>query len=336
MSDSRQRIAAGRAPSRFESKKPAVRGRSEEPMMRVSSRLLAILLLAGAVPALAQDPGTLDDKTAAAARTSRRAVRRRRKSCSAARPSPIRIAHARSASTPTAASPAPSRCRSTAPTWQVMRLSRNRNWGHPKLVAFLERLAEKAKKVGWNGLLVGDMSQPRGGPMLTGHASHQVGLDADIWLTPMPDRDADARGARIDVGDRSGRGGSARRRSEAVDARAHRAHPHCSGGSGGRAHLRQRGDQEGAVPRSRTRIAPGSPRCGHGGGTIIIFTSASIVRPTARNASRSRRRDTDEGCGHELDYWFSPVCCIRRRRPSRRSRSRGSRWRPCRPLAVRC
>src|SRR6201999_434533 len=39
---------------------------------------------------------------------------------------------------------------------------------------------------GWPGLLVGDMSQPRGGPMITGHASHQVGLDADIWLTPMP------------------------------------------------------------------------------------------------------------------------------------------------------
>jgi penicillin-insensitive murein DD-endopeptidase len=37
-------------------------------------------------------------------------------------------------------------------------------------------------------LLVGDMSQPRGGPMLTGHASHQIGLDADIWFTPMPDR----------------------------------------------------------------------------------------------------------------------------------------------------
>jgi penicillin-insensitive murein DD-endopeptidase len=25
--------------------------------------------------------------------------------------------------------------------------------------------------------------------MLTGYASHQVGLDADIWLTPLPDRD---------------------------------------------------------------------------------------------------------------------------------------------------
>ena len=64
-----------------------------------------------------------------------------------------------------------------------MRLSRNRNWGHPKLVEFLERLSAKGAKVGWPGLLVGDMAQPRGGPMLTGHASHQVGLDADIWLT---------------------------------------------------------------------------------------------------------------------------------------------------------
>jgi penicillin-insensitive murein DD-endopeptidase len=72
-------------------------------------------------------------------------------------------------------------------TWQVMRLSRNRNWGHPELVAFLERLATKVPKVSdWPGLLVGDMSQPRGGPMLTGHASHQIGIDADIWLTAMP------------------------------------------------------------------------------------------------------------------------------------------------------
>ena len=75
------------------------------------------------------------------------------------------------------------------PAWQVMRLSRNRNWGHPSLVALVERLAkEGAAHDGWPGLLVGDISQPRGGPMLTGHASHQIGLDADIWLTPMPDR----------------------------------------------------------------------------------------------------------------------------------------------------
>lgn len=74
-------------------------------------------------------------------------------------------------------------------TWQVMRLSRNRNWGNPALVSFLEHLAAKAPSAGWNGLLVGDMSQPRGGPMASGHASHQIGLDADIWLTPMPKRE---------------------------------------------------------------------------------------------------------------------------------------------------
>src|SRR5258707_12080504 len=74
-------------------------------------------------------------------------------------------------------------------TWQVMRLSRNRNFAHPDMVALLRRLADKVHKdAGWPGILVGDMSQPRGGPMITGHASHQVGLDADIWLTPMPDR----------------------------------------------------------------------------------------------------------------------------------------------------
>jgi penicillin-insensitive murein DD-endopeptidase len=73
--------------------------------------------------------------------------------------------------------------------WQVMRLSRNRMWGHPDLINLVEDLGIKARAAGeWNGLLVGDISQPRGGPMLTGHASHQIGLDADIWLTPMPNR----------------------------------------------------------------------------------------------------------------------------------------------------
>jgi penicillin-insensitive murein DD-endopeptidase len=75
------------------------------------------------------------------------------------------------------------------PNWQVMRPSRNRSWGHPALIALLERVAAKLPSVAdWPGLLVGDIAQPRGGPMLTGHSSHQIGLDADIWLTPMPSR----------------------------------------------------------------------------------------------------------------------------------------------------
>jgi penicillin-insensitive murein endopeptidase len=77
----------------------------------------------------------------------------------------------------------------TGPTWQVMRVSRNRNWGHPELVDFLERFAPlAAKATGWQGILVGDMAQPRGGPLPFGHRSHQIGLDVDIWFMPMPDR----------------------------------------------------------------------------------------------------------------------------------------------------
>ncbi len=76
----------------------------------------------------------------------------------------------------------------TGPTWQAMRLSRNRSWSHPDTLDFVQDLSRfAARQPGWEGLYLGDMSQPRGGPMLTGHASHQSGLDADIWLLP-PDR----------------------------------------------------------------------------------------------------------------------------------------------------
>ena len=73
----------------------------------------------------------------------------------------------------------------TGPTWQAMRLSRNRNWGHPEAIDYIKRLSRAAaKEPGWKGLYIGDISQPRGGPMLTGHRSHQIGLDIDIWMRP--------------------------------------------------------------------------------------------------------------------------------------------------------
>jgi penicillin-insensitive murein endopeptidase len=73
----------------------------------------------------------------------------------------------------------------TGPTWQAMRLSRNRNWGHPETIDYIKSLsAFAATQPGWRGLYIGDISQPRGGPMLTGHRSHQIGLDVDIWMRP--------------------------------------------------------------------------------------------------------------------------------------------------------
>lgn len=73
----------------------------------------------------------------------------------------------------------------TGPTWQAMRLSRNRNWGHPATIDFVKKFSSKvAKKPGWKGLYIGDISQPRGGPMTSGHQSHQLGLDIDVWMLP--------------------------------------------------------------------------------------------------------------------------------------------------------
>lgn len=87
----------------------------------------------------------------------------------------------------------------TGPSWQAMRLERNRNWGHPALIAFVERLGAAAQSAGWPGLLVGDLSQPRGGPMTSGHRSHQIGLDADIWMRPGYDREL-SRAERSKIG----------------------------------------------------------------------------------------------------------------------------------------
>ena len=72
----------------------------------------------------------------------------------------------------------------SGPTWQAMRLSRHRNFGQPVLIDYLIDLSGAAQQIGWAGLYIGDMSQPRGGPMTSGHASHQIGLDADIWMLP--------------------------------------------------------------------------------------------------------------------------------------------------------
>lgn len=66
--------------------------------------------------------------------------------------------------------------------YQVIRLSRHRNYGHPVLDAYLTDFGRKVAAAGIGTALIGDMGQARGGPMSFGHASHQIGLDADVWL----------------------------------------------------------------------------------------------------------------------------------------------------------
>lgn len=73
------------------------------------------------------------------------------------------------------------------PGYQVMRPARRRNFGHPALVAFVQRLAKSLRRQKLGPLMVGDLAQPRGGPAPSGHASHQTGLDVDLWYTHPPE-----------------------------------------------------------------------------------------------------------------------------------------------------
>jgi len=159
-------------------------------MMRVIfAALFAVGGLASENGALAQDRGTLDPKplpplaNPSSPATPARELFGRAQEAASLRPDPIGFY---SRGCLAGGEPLPI----NGTHWQVMRLSRNRNWGHPNLIAFLKHFSTKAaRESGWPGLLIGDLSQPRGGPMLSGHASHQIGLDADIWLTPMPNRE---------------------------------------------------------------------------------------------------------------------------------------------------
>jgi penicillin-insensitive murein endopeptidase len=68
------------------------------------------------------------------------------------------------------------------PGFQAVRVARNRHWGHPSLVAFVQDFARAAQADGFPDLWIGDLAQPRGGPMPSLHVSHQSGLDVDVWL----------------------------------------------------------------------------------------------------------------------------------------------------------
>jgi penicillin-insensitive murein endopeptidase len=200
------------------------------------------------------------------------------------------------------------------PNWQVMRPSRNRAWGHPFLIALLERLAQKLPaEAGWPGLLVGDIAQPRGGPMLTGHGSHQIGLDADIWLTPMPNRrltptERDempatdvvaADGAEIDEATWT----SQHRRLLEVVAREPAVERIFVNPAIKRALCRETGPD-------RAWLAKIRPWWGHN-----YHFHMRLICPSGQSECRAQAPPSPgDGCGAELDWWFTPEA----RRPSPR------------------
>jgi penicillin-insensitive murein DD-endopeptidase len=63
-----------------------------------------------------------------------------------------------------------------------IRRYRNRYFGHPDLLRLVARLGQSMTHRGGQLVMVGDLSQPRGGLMSSSHRSHQNGLDVDIWF----------------------------------------------------------------------------------------------------------------------------------------------------------
>ncbi|HEX4457017.1 MAG TPA: penicillin-insensitive murein endopeptidase, partial [Polyangia bacterium] len=74
--------------------------------------------------------------------------------------------------------------------FRVAKPERNRVFGHPLLVSLIRSLGAQLVTAKLPPLFVGDMGQPRGGPAPSGHASHQTGLDVDIWFAPPSAKEA--------------------------------------------------------------------------------------------------------------------------------------------------
>jgi penicillin-insensitive murein endopeptidase len=72
------------------------------------------------------------------------------------------------------------------PGFQTIRASHSFYWGHPATISALELLAQRAQAAGLPDLYMNDISKRRGGPFPGVHASHMLGLDADVWLDVLP------------------------------------------------------------------------------------------------------------------------------------------------------
>ncbi len=214
------------------------------------------------------------------------------------------------------------------PGYEAIRLSRNRNWGHPVTLDFIKRFSDQVRAAGQSHLYVGDIGQPRGGPMSFGHASHQVGLDVDIWFERQPGARraaADRENPRLRSLVRTDDGGI----DDAVFSDQHVAllrmaattpgvdrifvnkwikERICNSTTGNRAWLRKLVPWIGHDEHFHVRLycPPGSPQC---------QTQATYP--------------SDDGCGEALDLWF--------RRPPVQMPPPGAPVRPYRPkLPVAC
>ena len=207
--------------------------------------------------------------------------------------------------------------------FQLMRLSRQRYYAHPHMRQFLKSFSANIRRDKLGALLVGDIGQPRGGPTLKGHASHQVGLDADVWFwldSPASERQL-SKAEREQLSaismlnqtrsginpKRFGRGHIAALKLAALDPKVQRifVHPHIKQElckvTGKAAWLRKIRPWWGHHYHFhvRLRCPPGQEQC---------RTQASV--------------SPGPGCGKELAWWFTPEAAATLRRSLAKSRGK--------------
>jgi hypothetical protein len=179
----------------------------------------------------------------------------------------------------------------TGPTWQAMRLSRNRNWGHPELIDYVTGLSRQvAATTSWNGLYVGDMSQPRGGPMrpamsATSRASTSISgcCPRATWASASQDRES-----LSSISMQSQRGAWISENWTEDHAQVCASPPATHGSSASSSPPGSRSGFAGTRPGTATTSTGSVPRTA----TITISTCGSPVLPgraTVRSRSRPNR-----------------------------------------------
>ncbi|HLK91760.1 MAG TPA: penicillin-insensitive murein endopeptidase [Polyangia bacterium] len=194
----------------------------------------------------------------------------------------------------------------SGPGYEVLHLKRNRRYGHPDLVAFVQRLgaAARAKKLGV--VVVGDLSQPRGGPTPSGHRSHQTGLDVDVgYAAP-----AGLRAGHLSAADRE--------RLHAlpvIDLGTHQATPAWTPQV---VTLLSTAASDPAVDRIFVNPAIKRMLCQGPSGKAPWMSRlrpwwghhdhfhVRLKCPEGSPACVAQDQPSDDGCGASLDWWFSP------------------------------
>lgn len=207
--------------------------------------------------------------------------------------------------------------------YQVMHPSRFRYFGHPSLIDFIEGLGRHAHARELQDVLIGDLSQPRGGRAPGGHASHQTGLDVDIWYyvpkqlgpTPLSSAQREQISARSVL---DGKTESIQKRwaprvlqlleLTARDERVQRVFVHpiikrqaCASTSDDRAWL--------------GKLRPWFGHDDHFHVRLVCPDDSTDCTPQAKVAA-------GDGCGKELDDWFSEAAAEQRAQQHKRYQSK--------------